>query len=177
MSDKPKKHMSPETLAKLAEARKKANEVRSKMAAIKKAQKAQDMEEIEKKYDEMVLKKQPGAAAKPPQEPEPVVEEQPKEVKAKKPAAKKKVIKKVIEVSDSSSDDDTESESDDEPAVEYVVRRSKRGGKASSRSQRAPVEYDTPRLSAEVARNMLKEKVMNEAQVSAWRSLFPYHNF
>lgn len=175
MSDKPKRNMSPETLAKLAEARKKANEVRSKMAAIKKAQKAQDMEEIEKKYDEMVLKKQPAAAK--PQEPEPVVEEQPKEVKAKKPAAKKKVVKKVIEVSDSSSDDDTESESDDEPTVEYVVRRSKRGGKASSRSQRAPVEYDTPRLSAEVARNMLKEKVMNDAQMSAWKSLFPYHNF
>lgn len=171
MSDKPKRVLSPEHLEKLKAARAKAQEAKHKLATIRKAQKDEEKDEIERKYQE-VLTKKAGKTVQSDNE-----EVQPKnKASIKKTELKKKVVKKVIEVSDSSSDDDDESESSEdesEPEVEYVVRRTKRGSKVA---QKPVKEYTTPKLSAEVARNMLRDKVMNDAQNTAFRSLFPYHN-
>jgi hypothetical protein len=171
MSEAPKKRvLSPEHLEKLKAARVKALEAKHKLGTIRKAQKEEERAEIDKKYQEVMAKKQPTQ-----EEVEEVEEVKPK----KKAAPKKKPTKKVIEISDSSSDDDDESSDDEsEPEVEYIVRRSKSKGVSKAKpTKQQNVEYDTPKLSAEVARHMLKERVMSDAQQMAWKSLFPYHNF
>lgn len=97
--------------------------------------------------------------------------------RGRNPSTKKKVIKKVIEVSESSTDDtDTETESENE--IEYVVRRKPKTQKPPPRKAKTTSEeYDTPKLTAEVAKNLLKKKVYDDAQVMAMRTLFPYANF
>jgi hypothetical protein len=173
MSDKPKRVLSPEHLEKLKLAREKALEAKHKLGTIRRAQRDDEREQIDKKYQEVMAKKGSKVVEAKTQDEDEVEEVKPS--KSKKAPPKKKVVKKVIEVSDSSDDDESESsEEESEPEVEYVVRRTKKGGKVAHKPVK---EYDTPKLSAEVARNMLRDRVMNEAQTSAFKSLFPYHNF
>lgn len=171
-------------LEHLAKAREKAAEKRRMMGDItrqEKAAKEELMNERIKKLEMLKAAKNKNTAEVEEEDAEEEVQKAPKERKnaATPKKAAKKVIKKVIEVSDSSSEDDSESSSDDEPHVEYVVRRTKKGGKAQPKPKAAKnfEDYDTPMLSAEVAKSVLKKRVMDDAQTIAFRSLFPYHNF
>lgn len=170
-------------LEQLAKAREKAWEKKRAIGALNRQEKAMKEELMNERLKKLEMLKE--AKSKNPdldEDEEAEVQKAPKGGKNASTAKKgsKKVIKKVIEVSDSSSEDDSESSSDDEPQVEYVVRRTKKGSKAPAKPPKAPKnfeEYDTPQLSAEVAKSVLKKRVMDDAQSIAFRSLFPYHNF
>lgn len=166
-------------LEQLAQAREKAAEKRRALGDITRAEKQAKDDLLKDRIKKLEMLKA---------HTEPITAEEEDEapIKAKKAAApkatKKKVLKKVIEVSDSSSDDSSESsDSDDEPQVEYIVRRTKKAApkapKTKGKKQAEYEEYDTPKLSAEVAKNLLKKLVMDDAQSIAFKSLFPYHNF
>jgi hypothetical protein len=109
MSDKPKKVMSPERLEKLAEARKKAVEARTKTATIKKAEKEKRQQEIDEKYNQIT---------KPKIEGQPKDEEPPKEQTNKKPKEK---VKKVFEID--SEDGSSSSSSDEEYDISPVKEK------------------------------------------------------
>lgn len=159
-----KKTLSPERLAKLALARKAALEARTKVATIKKHERDSKKADIETKYNNIV---------KPKVVEEPKAVEEVKEVESV-PKKTKKTKKKVIVVS--SSDDESAESSESEPEIEYVIKRnSKRTSKAKPVKQ--PKEYEHHELTATVARDILRTKIMDRTNSEAFKSIFPYHNF
>lgn len=165
-------------LEQLAQAREKALAKRRAIGELNRQEKQAKEELLNERIKKMEMLK----ASKQQEEEEEEVQKAPKGRKnAPTKQGKGKVVKKVIEVSDSSSDDETSSESDDEPQVEYIVRRTKKAPKAAinpkGKKPTSYEEYDTPQLSAEVAKSVLKKRVMDDAQSIAFKSLFPYHNF
>lgn len=103
------------------------------------------------------------------------------EAQVDKPVVKekhKKVIK--VQVSDSSDSESNASESDSDSSVEVIVKRKPKKmvvKKEPKPKVMQPKEPSTGQLSAEIAKNLLKNKLMQQAQDDAMRSLFPYHNF
>jgi hypothetical protein len=88
---------------------------------------------------------------------------------------RKKVIK--VQVSDSESE---ATASDSDSSVEVIVKRKPKKvvvKKTTKPTVMQPKEPSTGQLSAEIAKQLLKDKLMQQAQESAMRSLFPYHNF
>jgi hypothetical protein len=171
MSDKPKRVLSPEHLEKLKLARVKALEAKHKIGTIKKAEKESKRKAIEDKYQEVMAKKQPAKPVEVVPQHEELVE-LPKEVVQPIKKSTKKKIKKIIEVS-SSDDDEEEDAEESEPEVEYVVRKSKKSSKAKA----PPKEYQTRELTTTVARDMLRQRVLDQTQSDCFKSLFPYHHF
>jgi hypothetical protein len=163
-------------LEQLAKAREKAIEKRKMLGELRRQEKQVKEEVVLDRIKKLQMLKsttQPNEDSEEEDEPKPTKKSAPK-------VAKKKVVKKVIEVSDSSSDDGSSSESDGEPQVEYIVRRTKKTVKEAkpTKSKKDDYEdYETPRLSAEVAKSVLKKRVMDDAKSMAFKSLFPYHNF
>jgi hypothetical protein len=183
MEKKERKKLSPESLAKLAEARKKALEVKHKLSTVRRAemqeQRTAEKKQLDDKYNEIVGKTEV-------EQPKEVMKEPEEEVKAEKqtkPKGKKKKIVKVIEISDSDSDsgeegdDEQESESDDEP-VKYVVKKKTKAKPVKPKARAKKLdEYEPHELTPIIARGMLKDKVMGDAKRMAWQSLFPTHDY
>lgn len=162
-------------LEHLAKAREKAAEKRRLIGNITKKEK----EAKEKAFQERIKKIEMLEKA---DREDNIEDEEPKKTKHKKinkpvKDVQRTKLRKVIEISESSSDDETseDSESEDDP-VEYVVKRKPRS-KPKATKTRQPKEYDTPRLTAEIAKDLLKQRVMSDAQKAAFESLFPMHRF
>lgn len=169
-------------LEQLAQAREKALAKRRAIGELNRQEKQAKEELLNERIRKMEMLKSSKQQHEEEDEEEEEVQKVPKGRKnAPTKQGKGKVVKKVIEVSDSSSDDETSSESDDEPQVEYIVRRTKKAPKApinpKGKKPTSYEDYDTPQLSAEVAKSVLKKRVMDDAQSIAFKSLFPYHNF
>jgi len=175
-------------LEQLAQAREKALEKRRLMGEVTRQEKAAKEAAFQEKVKTLKMLK--GEAPKETTEEdtkEDTKEAEPKPARApKKPTKTKKVVKKVIEISDSSSssssDDSSSSDedcsSDDEPKVKYIVRRKKKTKSKSSKPKgKKAADVDTSRLTAEVAKDLLKKRVMDDAQRAAFQSLFPYSQF
>jgi hypothetical protein len=171
-----KQELTPEQkkqirLENLAKGREKALAKRREVVDLKKKEKEVQLAERQKKLNERWEKVKQYEASKQ----EPKVEEQ----KATKP--KKKIQ---VEVSDSSDDDSTATESDSDESVEYVIERKPKKvavKKVVKKSENAPKQPTMPQsksqLTTEVAKNILKQKLMDDASAMAMRSLFPFHNF
>lgn len=171
MSDKPKRQMTPEQLKKLADARAKANEVRSKQAAIKKAEKEKRKQELEQNYNKLVNKETPTIKA----------EEAKHAVKQPKggndtPKPRKKKVTKILEMdsdeesSDSSDSDD--SEYDVSPIKEKYRQKYKNKylSKASNAvATHSPNPYQDAYM---IAQHNIKSRVNQEVVKLAYSSLF-----
>lgn len=170
------KELTPEEkkqirLENLARGREKALAKRKEVMELKKKEKELQLEERKKKIDERWAKVKEYEASKQ----EPKVEEQ----KTMKP--KKKIH---VALSDSSDEESSSSESDSDESVEYVIERKpkklalKKGSKKSEKAPKQPVQpHSASQLTTEVAKNMLKQKLMDDASAMAMRSLFPFHQF
>ena len=112
--------------------------------------------------------------------------------KTEEPQTQPKKKKQIIaEVSDSSSDEEQSSGgSDSDESVEVIVKRKPKTvvakvskKKPASKAKKAAPEVapapqaDVSRLTAEVAKQLLKQKLIDENYNTAMRSLFPMHNF
>ena len=124
--EKQKRQMTPEHLQRLAVARAKANEVRSKQALVKKAEmeekKKQKQQELDEKYNQIMKPK----ATKPIEEPK---QEEPKLEEPKKEAKHRKKVTKVIEID--SEESSSESETDDEKTSHQLKRSTGRNIRTS----------------------------------------------
>lgn len=159
-------------LEQLARARVKAAEKRRLLGDVRRKEKAAKDEELKERIKKLNIFKDEAKEEEP-------KEEEPKPKINKKTT--KKPAQKIIEISDTSSDDATsdESDSDDQRHVEYIVMRKPRSKPRAPRALKVkePKEYETSKLTAEVAKDLLKQRVMSDAQKAAFASLFPYHNF
>lgn len=161
-------------LANLAKGREKALAKRKEVCELKKKEKEMQLEERKKKIDERLKKVQAYEESK--KATPPHIEEPPKTSKSKKQ------IK--VELSDS-SEAESSSESDSDESVEFVVeRKPKKVSVKKVVKSKEPQQVVQPKkeptikqLSAEVAKQQLQKKLMDDAYNQAYRSLFPYHNF
>jgi hypothetical protein len=184
MEDKvDKEDKKAKRLEQLAQARQKALEKRRLIGEVSRLEKAAKEEAFQDKLKTLKMLKGPT-----PKEDVlvDVVKEEPPMKPVKKKAVKKKVTKKVIEISDSSSsssDDSSSSEeecsSEDEPKVQYIVKRKKKASKSKATHKKVDkvADVETSRLTAEVAKDLLKKRVMDDAHKAAFASLFPLHQF
>jgi hypothetical protein len=181
MEDKvDKEDKKAKRLEQLAQARQKALEKRRLIGEVSRLEKAAKEEAFQDKLKTLKMLKGPTPKEDAPVD---VVKEEPPMKPVKKKAVKKKVTKKVIEISDSSSsssDDSSSSEeecsSEDEPKVQYIVKRKKKASKSKATHKKV-ADVETSRLTAEVAKDLLKKRVMDDAQRAAFQSLFPYSQF
>lgn len=157
-------------LEHLARAREKAAEKRRMLGELTRKEKAEKEKIIQDRLKNLALMEKTNNQQQ--QE----KDEEPEKTTIKTKKKHKKTIKKIIEISDSSSgdddDDDTESGSDDDAKVQYVVKRKSRKGVKPKKQ-----EYETSRLTAEVAKDLLKQKVLSDTHREAFASLFPLHRF
>lgn len=162
-------------------ARLKANETRRQLGAIARAKKLQAKLERDEAYKKALEVLSP--KTEPIEKSEEIVEE-PVVVAKKKPRTK------IIELSDSSSEEE-ESESDDGYDVVRVVRKPKAKPKAvpkksktktkkkkivessSESDSESDEDADTKKLSGQVAREVLRHRILERAQNDAIRMLVP----
>ena len=185
---KTKQVLSEERLQKLAAAREKALEVKRQLRVIKDDEKKTKKEEREKKYKQVLSKH--AETAEPEEKEEIKVQGISPLEKAKADSTskkvRKKVVKKVIEISESESDTEPESQSeseseseDDEPVI--VIKKKKKPKKRTppkpKTQPKEPRTYETDELTSAVAKDMLKQRLLQDTQRIAFNSLFPYHNF
>lgn len=157
-------------LEALERGRQKAWARRREIGEIKRKEREMKLESIKKKIDERIEKVKAFEESKKPAPP-------PETEDVNKQKTKKKIN---IELSDSESDENsTDSESDE--SIEYVVQRKpktkivvKKQTKSKTIKEKPP---STKQITTEVAKQILKEKLMNDTMSQAMRSLFPYHNF
>ena len=186
--------MTPEHLQRLAEAREKANEVRTKQSLVKKAEKEElkkkKKQELEEKYNQLVAPKQeePKEEVKVPEVKEEIVSErqpeQPMEttervVQATKTRKPRKKVTKVIEVdSEDSSSSSSEDEYDITPIKEKY--RQKYKNKYATRYREGlpkgntlqPSAYSPQQDALTIAKYNIQSKVNQEVQRMAMASLF-----
>lgn len=155
----------------LARGREKMMENRKVKSELRQKEKIMAIEEKQKKLEERKQKVAEFEASKYP--PEPKQEEKPK---------KKKIVAEVSE--SDSEDEDTESDSDE--SVEVIVKRKPKKVIAKLTKKKAtpkakPIQtqptHNVSQLTAEVAKQLLKQKLIDDNYASAMRSLFPTHNF
>lgn len=160
-------------------ARLKANETRRQLGAIARAKKLQAKLERDEAYKKAL------EVLSPKTEP---IEKSQEIVEEPVVVAKKKPRTKIIELSDSSSEEE-ESESDDGYDVVRVVRKPKAKPKAVSKRTKtkkkkipqsssesdseSDEDADTKKLSGQVARDVLRRRVLEKAQNDAIRMLVP----
>jgi hypothetical protein len=176
-----KRTLTPEQLEKLKLAREKALEAKTQLKVISTDAKMTKKMERDKKYQEVLAKQQPKETKeeeKP--KPEPIKEEPKPKPETKK--KKKKKITKIIEITDSeaSSDEeanDADDDSSEDEAVKYIVKKKATKKPPRPKQPKQEKSYDINELTPIVARNMLRDKVMSDAQRVAFQSLFPYHQF
>lgn len=180
MSEKPKRQMTPEHLEKLAIARAKANEVRSKQSLVKKAEKEEErkkkQQELEEKYKQVTGKAKPTFT--PPQQKDKVVDEkledEAKTQDDKKLTAPKKKVKKVFEI-DSDEGSSSSSDSDDEYDISPIKQKYKQKyrQKYSARyTQPIQQPYNPHQDAVTIAKFNIQSKVNQEVQKMAMASLF-----
>jgi hypothetical protein len=155
--------VSEEQLERLKIAREKANAVRAKKAAIRKAEKEKSKNEIDNKYNELVA-----TTNKPIKEPQPI-EDDTEELPSPKVNKPKKKVKKIIELD---SDETSSSSSDDS---EYDITPVKEKYKAKYKNKYASKynkPYDPLADIATIARHNISNKVNDELKKMAFSSLF-----
>lgn len=155
----------------LAEARLKAQETRKKKAAIKQAAKLAEKQKLDEDYEKAQAILEPKAE---PIDDEPV--EVPKKPKVPKVPKKRT---KIIELTDSSSE--SESESDDESVSSQstieevrVVRKPRAKTTKAKTTKTTRKSKGTDELSGAVARDMLRSKLLRNAENEAIKMLFPH---
>lgn len=174
------KELTPEEkkqkrLDALAKGRLRALERRKEICELKKKEKEIKLEERKKNIEERLAKVKTYEESKitPPK-----IEDGNKDVAEQRKKPKKKIN---IELSDSESDANSTDESESDESVEYVVQRKpKTKIVVKKQTKSKPVKEKPPstkQITTEVAKQILKEKLMNDTMSQAMRSLFPYHNF
>lgn len=175
---KPKRIYTQEQLDKLAIARAKANEVRSKRAMVKKAEKKEKNEQLEAKFNSLVASKKEDTkkdtkedTVEQPKNDTGNVEQQ--EVKNEK--VKKPKVKKVVEID--SEDGTSESSSDEEYDFSAVKNKYKEKYKhkygAKYNMMKQNPYFTTPYQDAfTLAKHNLQSKINNEMKKVAFSSLF-----
>jgi hypothetical protein len=164
---------------RLAEARELAHEARRKQGAITKAKKLQAKQERDAEYAKALeFLNGPEKPAKK----EEVLEEKPKAKKEK--GAPRKTRVKTIEISDSSSSSESEESSDSDGSIDVVrvvrkkkppppPKKKKSKIRVESESDEEDEEVDDTRLAGQVAREMLRKRVLERAATDAIRRLVP----
>jgi hypothetical protein len=167
---KPKRQLTEEQLAKLAEARKKALAVRQKQSLVKQAEKLEKKKEFDAKYNAIVGNKQ--------ETPKTEVNDRDKEPETENTIKHtKNKTKKILEPdSDESSSD---SSSDEEYDASPLIAKYKQKYKNKYSSKYAPTQQQNhtnpsnPYQDAFViAKASLKNKLNHELQKTAFNSLF-----
>jgi hypothetical protein len=163
MSEKVDKRriVSEEQLERLKVAREKANAVRAKKAALKKAEKEKSKQELDEKYNALVKPKE-APKDEPLETQEPPHKQKPK-----------KVIQIELDSGETSSDSNSESESESD--TEYDITPVKQKYKQKYKNKYAtkyPKAYDPLDDVLTVARHNIKSKVSDEIKKMAYASLF-----
>lgn len=165
-TNKPRKQLTEEQKTKLREALKKANEVRSKNALVKKAEKLEKAKQLDDRYKAVLgVKDDP---------PAPSQETQQQEAPPSKPMSKNKTKKILTPASDESSSDSSSDEEYDASPIIAKYKQKYKNKYSSKYANNNPFQYQaTPYNDAFLlAKASLQNKVNTELKKTAFNSLF-----
>lgn len=181
MTEKPKRVMTPEHLERLAVARAKANEVRSKQAQVKRAEKEEEKKrrqaELDEKYKNLSKPKfippELPAHLQPKGAKTDKLEEKVEDAQKLKTPSKK--VKKVLEIDSedgsSSSSSDSEEEYDISP-IKHKYKQKYKHKYSARYTQPTQQPYNAHQDAVTIAKYNIQSKVNQEVQKMAMMSLF-----
>ena len=170
MGEKPKRQLTPEQLERLAVARAKANEVRTKQSLVKKAQMAEEKSRKQKELEENYLKIS-NKQSEPQSPPKEIVNDQ--SVSKTKSNEPKRKVTKVIEIDSEDGSSSSSSDNDSDYDITPVREKYKQKYKSKYAMKYQAPQQTTPYQDAyTIARHNLHTKVNQEVKRLALSSLF-----